>query len=137
MPSNKELRESIRWMAQTVHQAHHTGPIEGCKKSVCDHAAKVLAEPSADEIPTGWAHGNQYTLNKAMNFLDRLKPEADSEHRLLRREAAVRDARDGKLPHIGPAEMAWLRAQFRRESRRRDDHDFMWWANVVLSDAKG
>jgi len=36
------LREAVRWLAQTVHQAHHEGHIDECPKSTCQHAVDVL-----------------------------------------------------------------------------------------------
>lgn len=39
-----DLRETIRHMRQTIHQAHHEGPIEGCPKTSCAAAARVLME---------------------------------------------------------------------------------------------
>lgn len=45
LAEREELREAVRWVAQTVHQAHHQeqpGTFETCPKSTCDHAAKVL-----------------------------------------------------------------------------------------------
>jgi hypothetical protein len=39
------LRETVAWMAQTVHQAHHsTGSWQECPKSVCQAAANALLE---------------------------------------------------------------------------------------------
>lgn len=39
-----ELLEAVRWMAQTVHQAHHEQPIAECQSSVCVHAREVVAK---------------------------------------------------------------------------------------------
>ncbi len=40
---NKRLREAVRWMAQTIHQAYHEkGTFETCSKNTCSHAAQVL-----------------------------------------------------------------------------------------------
>jgi hypothetical protein len=41
----EELLETIRWMAQTVHQAHHQnykGTFMECPKSVCDAAKQAI-----------------------------------------------------------------------------------------------
>ena len=40
-----EYRESMRWMAQTIHQAYHQdvgGTWQGCQRNTCTHAAEVL-----------------------------------------------------------------------------------------------
>jgi hypothetical protein len=39
-----ELREALRWVHQTVHQAHHDGPIDGCRKNTCGAVVRALAE---------------------------------------------------------------------------------------------
>ncbi len=39
------LRETVRWIGQTVHQAHHTERIDLCFKSTCQAVRKVLAVP--------------------------------------------------------------------------------------------
>lgn len=43
-----ELLEALRWMAQTVHQSHHEGELETCRKATCvaarDAAAKAEGE---------------------------------------------------------------------------------------------
>ena len=36
------LREAVRWLAQTVHQAYHDGSLDDCPKSTCRHAVDVL-----------------------------------------------------------------------------------------------
>lgn len=46
-PGEVRLRESIRWLAQTVHQAYHHGPIEDCPKATCRHAVEELRRPDA------------------------------------------------------------------------------------------
>lgn len=38
----RDIREGLKWVAQTLHQAHHEGPIEECPKGTCDHAMKLL-----------------------------------------------------------------------------------------------
>lgn len=41
----KKMREGIRWMAQTIHQAYHeTGTYATCTKSTCAHATELIAE---------------------------------------------------------------------------------------------
>jgi hypothetical protein len=39
-----ELIDQVRWLRQTVHQAHHEGPIEECKKSTCTSARDMLTQ---------------------------------------------------------------------------------------------
>lgn len=42
---NTNLREIVHWMAQTIHQAHHTdhpGTFLTCKKNTCDAATQTL-----------------------------------------------------------------------------------------------
>lgn len=39
-----ELLETIRWVRQAVHQAHHQGEIEGCPTNTCDAARQALAK---------------------------------------------------------------------------------------------
>jgi hypothetical protein len=34
----------IRWLTQTVHQAHHDGPIEQCPKTTCSAIRAALRE---------------------------------------------------------------------------------------------
>lgn len=49
--SEAKLRESIWWMAQTVHQAYHEGSIEDCQKATCRHALEVAGMvPAVPEI---------------------------------------------------------------------------------------
>lgn len=36
------LREAVRWLAQTIHQAHHEGTTASCPKNTCAHARDVL-----------------------------------------------------------------------------------------------
>lgn len=38
----QEVRKALGWVAQTVHQAYHSGPIEQCPRGTCDHAMRVL-----------------------------------------------------------------------------------------------
>ncbi len=38
------LAEALRWVTQTVHQAHHDGAAEECPKTTCSHAWSVLGE---------------------------------------------------------------------------------------------
>lgn len=40
----ERLREALIFIHQQVHQAHHDGPIEMCKKTTCVEAAKALNE---------------------------------------------------------------------------------------------
>jgi hypothetical protein len=40
-----ELLETIRWMAQTIHQAHHQehpGTFMDCQKNTCDAARQMI-----------------------------------------------------------------------------------------------
>ncbi len=39
---NESLRLSLRWVAQTIHQAYHDGLTENCQKNTCDHVMKAL-----------------------------------------------------------------------------------------------
>lgn len=44
---HEELIETIRWMAQTVHQGNHVeqpGTFRECPKSVCDAAKQAIAK---------------------------------------------------------------------------------------------
>lgn len=36
------LRDQLRFVRQTVHQAHHDGPIAGCTKTTCRAVADAL-----------------------------------------------------------------------------------------------
>jgi hypothetical protein len=36
------LRAELHFVRQTVHQAHHEGPVESCPKNTCDAVAKAL-----------------------------------------------------------------------------------------------
>lgn len=38
-----ELAKALDWIVQTVHRAHHEGPLESCGKATCEHARRVLA----------------------------------------------------------------------------------------------
>lgn len=38
------LTDTVKWMAQTIHQAHHEGPIEDCPKNTCGAAMKALGK---------------------------------------------------------------------------------------------
>ena len=45
--SHEALLETIRWMAQTLHQAYHVdhpGTFRECKKNVCDAATQAIAQ---------------------------------------------------------------------------------------------
>jgi hypothetical protein len=48
------LLDGLRWIANTVHQAHHTGAIEDCGKNTCTHALdlinQALTEPAEQMI---------------------------------------------------------------------------------------
>lgn len=46
-----KLLGTIRFIAQTVHQAHHEGPQETCPKSTCDAARTVLGETGRTAVP--------------------------------------------------------------------------------------
>lgn len=39
---NVRLRETLGWIAQTIHQGYHEGPLEGCAKPTCDAARLAL-----------------------------------------------------------------------------------------------
>jgi hypothetical protein len=39
-----DLCEALRWMAQTVHQAHHDGPLDVCPVNTCRHAREAVAK---------------------------------------------------------------------------------------------
>jgi hypothetical protein len=41
-----QLRELVRWMAQTVHHAHHEGVITECPKATCKAAREAVGELS-------------------------------------------------------------------------------------------
>lgn len=43
------LRESLKWLRQTIHQSHHQGPIEDCKMNTCSHVGELLATCDAAE----------------------------------------------------------------------------------------
>jgi hypothetical protein len=36
--------ETLVFVRQTIHQAHHEGPIEACPKNTCDAIAQALGE---------------------------------------------------------------------------------------------
>ncbi len=42
--SEVELRDMLRWVRQTIHQAHHEGQIESCGASSC-MAITIALEP--------------------------------------------------------------------------------------------
>lgn len=42
----KEAAELIRWLAQTLHQAHHEGPIDRCPRNTCRAAMTYLDVPT-------------------------------------------------------------------------------------------
>lgn len=44
-----KLTEELRWLRQTVHRAHHEGPLEGCPKATCQ--PMPLASPAAEAKP--------------------------------------------------------------------------------------
>lgn len=46
--TEEELREGLRWVAQTNHQAHHEGPLEECPKSTCDYVMTTLGKKTND-----------------------------------------------------------------------------------------
>lgn len=35
-------RELLVWLQQTIHRAHHSGPLEGCRKNTCDAIQKAI-----------------------------------------------------------------------------------------------
>lgn len=37
-----KLLQDIKWIGQTVHQAHHDGSIEHCRKNICTFVAQLL-----------------------------------------------------------------------------------------------
>jgi len=37
-------RETLDWLRQTVHRAHHSGPLDECLKNTCDAALKALGK---------------------------------------------------------------------------------------------
>ena len=39
-----QLRETLRWVREAVHQAHHEGAIEECPKNTCDAVRQALAK---------------------------------------------------------------------------------------------
>jgi hypothetical protein len=39
-----ELLKTLKFVSQTVHQAHHEGPIGECKKATCRAAVVALAK---------------------------------------------------------------------------------------------
>lgn len=40
----EELERDIDWMRQTIHRAHHEGPLDECKKNTCDAALRLLGK---------------------------------------------------------------------------------------------
>ena len=38
----EELEATLKWVRQTVHQAHHEGEIETCRKNTCDAVTKTI-----------------------------------------------------------------------------------------------
>lgn len=42
--SDVKLRETIDWLRQTYHRAHHEGPLDECEKNTCDAALKALGK---------------------------------------------------------------------------------------------
>lgn len=39
-----EMLDTLKWVAQTVHQAHHDGPLETCPKNTCSAAVATIAK---------------------------------------------------------------------------------------------
>jgi hypothetical protein len=39
-----EIIDHLKWLRQTVHQAHHEGEIEACRKSTCTAARDLLTQ---------------------------------------------------------------------------------------------
>lgn len=37
-----ELRETLRWVIQTVHQGHHDQPLEACQRNTCKAVRDVF-----------------------------------------------------------------------------------------------
>jgi len=40
---DEKLVDVLDWFRQTVHRAHHEGPLDECPRNTCDAAIKVLA----------------------------------------------------------------------------------------------
>lgn len=40
----EELVDQVKWLRQTIHQAHHEGPIETCRKSTCTAATGLITQ---------------------------------------------------------------------------------------------
>ena len=43
--------EALDWVGQTVHRAHHEGPLHLCKKATCSHIRDVMSK--CVEVTTG------------------------------------------------------------------------------------
>ena len=39
----RQMRELLKWVRQTIHQAHHDGEIEKCPKNTCNAITQVLS----------------------------------------------------------------------------------------------
>lgn len=39
-----EMLDALRFTRQTVHQAHHDGPIDECPKNTCAHLSQIIAK---------------------------------------------------------------------------------------------
>ena len=48
-----DLLDLIDWMRQTVHRAHHDGPLNECRKSVCHAALDRLALDGRSRLGAG------------------------------------------------------------------------------------
>lgn len=49
------LEEAVRWVAQSVHQAHHEGPLESCARATCDYARQMLQPAEVEPRDTAEA----------------------------------------------------------------------------------
>lgn len=49
------LEEAVRWLSQTVHRSHHTGPHDVCTKGTCDYARQVLQPAEVEQRETAEA----------------------------------------------------------------------------------
>jgi hypothetical protein len=69
----ERLRADVRWAAQTVHQAHHDGPLDECGKNTC-RALLALASPSPAEEPA----------DEVSKLRSRMVAQRDRFHQFLR-----------------------------------------------------
>ena len=47
---NERLGEALRWLRQTVHQAHHEGAINECRKNTCAFIDVLLSDNELLEL---------------------------------------------------------------------------------------